>query len=182
MFLFLLGSLFQRRVCWLLFTVPWQPEFKTTPGKGREECRGRETPGSKLRPKTLSLITACTKTWISFCKCLVCADDYHVFYYYEMCFENQMFLVGCFFVFFTFSEVVIRLFLFLSRVQTGKIASPLTFLPVSLRLLLLSHLRELFLPKGTENTAEQRSESVNLDSTLWHDRNNDQYPAAISDR
>ena len=83
-----------------------------------------------------------------------------------MCFENQMFLVGCFCFFFTFSEVVIRLFLFLSRVQTGKIASPLTFLPVSLRLLLLSHLRELFLPKGTENTAEQRSESVNLDSTL----------------
>lgn len=180
MFLFLLGSLFQRRVCWLLFTVPWQPEFKTTPGKGREECRSRETPGSELRPKTLSLITACTKTWFSFCKCLVCVDDYHVFYFFILCvLQIKFFRVGWFFA---FSKLILRLFLFLSRVQTEKIASPLTFLPVSPRLLLLSHLWELFLPKGTENTAERRSESVNLDSTLWHDRNNDQFPVAISDR
>lgn len=42
--------------------------------------------------------------------------------------------------FFAFSKLILRLFLFLSRVQTEKIASPLTFLPVSPRLLLLSHL------------------------------------------
>lgn len=53
MFLFLLGSLFQRRVCWLLFTVPWQPEFKTTPGKGREEEQG----DARQRAKTQNLIT-----------------------------------------------------------------------------------------------------------------------------
>lgn len=50
--------------------------------------------------------------------------------------------IKCFRVgwFFAFSKLILRLFLFLSRVQTEKIASPLTFLPASPRLLLLSHL------------------------------------------